>query len=63
VKEEEGQLFPKLKKSDLDQQNMGERLAVRKMALMQHMGLDEDQPDIRTQRRAAAGARLPTSSP
>ena len=57
VKEEEGQLFPKLKKSDLDLQQIGERLAARKTELMQEMGIDEDQPDLRTQRRAAAGAR------
>ena len=57
VKEEEGEMFPQLKKSKLDLKELGEQLAARKMELMQELGLDETEPDQRTQRRAAAGAR------
>jgi hemerythrin superfamily protein len=57
VKEEENELFPQMKKSELDLEEMGESLAARKTELMQELGIDEDQPDSRTQKRAAAGAR------
>lgn len=57
VKEEEGEMFPQLKQSDLDLEALGESLAARKTELMEELGIDESEPDIRTQRRAAAGAR------
>jgi hemerythrin superfamily protein len=38
VKEEEGELFPKLKKSELDLEALGEELASRKEALLAEMG-------------------------
>jgi hemerythrin superfamily protein len=37
VKEEEGELFPKLRKSDMDLKGIGEQLAARKKALMSRM--------------------------
>jgi hemerythrin superfamily protein len=57
VKEEESEMFPKLKKADVDLETLGERLAARKMEIMQELGIDEEEPDPRTQRRAAAAAR------
>ena len=56
VKEEEGEMFPELKKSELDLQEIGDSLAARKLELMQELGIEEE-PDTQTQRRAAAGAR------
>ncbi|MET0661368.1 MAG: hemerythrin domain-containing protein [Steroidobacteraceae bacterium] len=58
VKEEEGEMFPQLKKSDLDLQALGESLAARKTELMEELGIDTEEPAAtRNQRRAAAGAR------
>ena len=58
VKEEEGEMFPQLKKSDLDLEAIGESLASRKTELMEELGIDtEEPPTTRNQRRAAAGAR------
>ena len=37
VKEEEGELFPKLRKSDMDLKGVGEQLAARKKELMSQM--------------------------
>jgi hypothetical protein len=37
VKEEEGELFPKLRKSDMDLVEVGEQLAARKKELMSQM--------------------------
>ena len=37
VKEEEGELFPKLRKSDMDLKEVGEQLAARKKELMSQM--------------------------
>jgi len=37
VKEEEGQLFPKLRKSDLDMEEIGQQLAARKQELMREL--------------------------
>ena len=37
VKEEEGQLFPKLRKSDMDLAELGEQIAARKKELMSQM--------------------------
>lgn len=41
VKEEETALFPQLKKTDLDLKEIGGRLAERKFALMEQMGIEE----------------------
>jgi hemerythrin superfamily protein len=53
VKEEEGELFPQLRKTELDLQDLGARLADRKFTLMEQMGIEtEEQPQPR--KRAAA---------
>jgi len=52
VKEEEGELFPKLKKTDLDLKTMGRQLAERKLALMDEMGI-EAEVSPPTRKRAA----------
>jgi len=55
VKEEENELFPKLKKTDLDLKEMGSRLADRKFALMEQLGIEEQEPA--QPRKRSAGAR------
>ena len=54
VKEEEGQLFPELKKTELDLKELGSRLADRKFALMEQMGIEEE-AESQPRKRAAAG--------
>jgi hemerythrin-like domain-containing protein len=41
VKEEENELFPKLKKTDLDLKDIGSQLAARKSELMEELGIGE----------------------
>ena len=55
VKEEENELFPALKETELDLKEIGARLAERKFALMEQMGLEE--PEIPTQRKRSTGSR------
>jgi len=65
VKEEEGELFPKLKKADVDLKEMGQQLSQRKMQLMRQMGLEEEQPGRRrapTRMRASRPAHRGRSS-
>ena len=59
VKEEEGQLFPKLKKTEVDLSELGARLADRKFALMEQMGIspEEEQPAQQRQRKRSTGSR------
>jgi hemerythrin superfamily protein len=54
VKEEENELFPAVKKTDLDLKAMGEQLAERKFALMEEMGIEEEEPPA-PQRKKASG--------
>jgi hemerythrin superfamily protein len=54
VKEEENQLFPQLKKTELDLKELGTRLADRKFALMEQMGIEEQEPEQPRKRSAAA---------
>ena len=59
VKEEEGELFPQLKKTELDLKDLGSRLADRKFALMEQLGIEEQeapQPRKRSAGRASRGA-------
>lgn len=42
IKEEQDQMFPKIKKSDLDLAALGEELLQRKQELMAEMGMDEE---------------------
>lgn len=75
VKEEENELFPALKKTELDLKEMGSQLAERKFALMEEMGIEEEEPpqtrkrssgrsktSSRTGRQARAGARSKSRS-
>lgn len=72
VKEEENEMFPALRKTDVDLKELGTQLADRKFALMEQMGIEEEQPieapsrkrttgksktSSRTARQARAGAR------
>jgi len=53
VKEEEGELFPALKKTELDLKEMGSQLNDRKMALMQELGIEPEE-EAPTQRRKSS---------
>ena len=60
VKEEEGELFPQLKKTELDLKELGSRLAERKYALMEQMGIEEEaepQPRKRSTARSASRSK------
>ena len=61
VKEEENELFPELKKTELDLKEIGGRLSERKFALMEQLGIEEEaEPQPRKRSRAhvrAASAR------
>jgi hemerythrin superfamily protein len=46
VKEEEGEMFPKAKKAKVDSEALGAAMLKRKTALMEKMGLTEDEDDI-----------------
>jgi hemerythrin-like domain-containing protein len=56
VKEEETELFPQLKKTELDLKDLGSRLADRKFALMEQMGIEEQEPAQPRKRTAGRGA-------
>jgi len=56
VKEEENELFPQLKKSELDLKELGGRLADRKFALMEQLGIEEQEPAQPRKRSAGRGA-------
>lgn len=45
VKEEEDEMFPKLKKTDFDKKGIGESLAQRKEELMSEMGYEDEDED------------------
>jgi hemerythrin superfamily protein len=57
VKEEEGQLFPQLKKTELDLKELGSRLADRKFTLMEQMGIEEQEPTQPRKRAAGRASR------
>ena len=60
VKEEENELFPQLKKTELDLKELGGRLADRKFALMEQMGIEErgsSHSRASARRRAAARSK------
>ena len=54
VKEEEKELFPKLRKAGLDATEVGERLAARKQELMGQRG-EPDRTSVRTRRSESSG--------
>jgi len=58
VKEEEGEMFSKARKADIDSAALGEEMAVRKAELKEELGIDDDAgPD-----EAAASMRKPKTS-
>ncbi|MFL6551710.1 MAG: hemerythrin domain-containing protein [Povalibacter sp.] len=58
VKEEEGEFFPALKKTELDLKELGSRLADRKQQLMTAMGVAEpEQQESSPRRRASTKSR------
>jgi hemerythrin-like domain-containing protein len=61
VKEEENEMFPQLKKTELDLKELGGRLADRKFALMEQMGIEEEAAEPQPRKRSA-GARASRSS-
>jgi hemerythrin superfamily protein len=62
VKEEEGELFPKLKKAELDLKELGGRLADRKFQLMEQLGIEEEAAPQPRKRSARGAARSKSSS-
>lgn len=61
VKEEEGELFPALKKTELDLKEMGAQLNDRKLTLMQEMGIEPEEETTTTRRKSSG--RTGRSSP
>lgn len=59
VKEEENELFPALKQTELDLKDIGAQLAERKFALMEEMGIEEEEPP--TARKRSGGSRAKAS--
>jgi hemerythrin superfamily protein len=57
VKEEENELFPKVKKAELDLKDMGAQLFDRKMQLMQEMGIAMEMEELQTTPRKRATGR------
>jgi hemerythrin-like domain-containing protein len=68
VKEEEGEMFPKLKKTELDLKDVGARLAERKYELMEQMGIEiQEEPEAPRRRtsttsKSKSGSRSKTAS-
>src|SRR6185295_6759209 len=62
VKEEESELFPQLKKTELDLKELGGRLAERKFALMEQLGIEEQEAPQPRKRSAGRAASRPKSS-
>jgi hemerythrin-like domain-containing protein len=61
VKEEENELFPKLKKTDLDLKELGARLAERKHALMEELGIEAEE-EASPRERAATSRERPRAA-
>jgi len=60
VKEEEKTLFPTLKQTELDLQELGSQLAQRKLELMEQMGIEAEQAP--PERKRASGSRSTRTS-
>lgn len=60
VKEEEKELFPSLKQTDIDLKQLGGQLAQRKLELLDEMGIEAEEPP--TARKRSAGSRSRTSA-
>jgi hemerythrin-like domain-containing protein len=59
IKEEQDEIFPKLKKSDVDLQAIGEELMGRKQALMAEMGLQVEGEEEEMDEAEASSTRPP----
>ena len=57
VKEEESELFPKVKKTELDLKELGGQLLERKMQLMQELGIEMDMEEQQTTTRKRTTGR------
>jgi hemerythrin superfamily protein len=62
VKEEERELFPALKKSELDLKELGARLFERKQALMRELGMDSEESEEQEETRSGRGRSKPKRS-
>ncbi|HEY0682537.1 MAG TPA: hemerythrin domain-containing protein [Steroidobacter sp.] len=62
VKEEEKQLFPSLKETELDLKELGSQLAHRKMELMEQMGIEAEEPPTPQRKRASSSRSTRTSA-
>lgn len=60
VKEEEKEMFPKLKNTEIDLKELGTQLAQRKMELMEQMGIEAEEPPA-PQRKRSTGSRSRSS--
>lgn len=58
VKEEHDELFPRVQRTRIDLDRLGQRLAARKEQLMNELGLDEDDSDAPVRRPRRRPARL-----
>jgi hemerythrin superfamily protein len=61
VKEEEKELFPSLKDTELDLKELGSQLAQRKMELMEQMGIEAEETPA-PQRKRSSGSRSTRTS-
>jgi hemerythrin superfamily protein len=62
VKEEENELFPALKQTDLDLKEMGAQLAERKFALMEEMGIEAEEPPAPKRKKSNSRASKSASA-
>lgn len=62
VKEEESELFPALKKTELDLKEMGSQLAERKFALLEEMGIEEEEPPAPARKKSTARSKSHSTS-
>jgi len=62
VKEEEQEMFPKVKKTELDLKEIGAQLNERKMALMQELGIEPEEEEVTTTKRKRSSGRSGRSS-
>ena len=57
VKEEEGEMFEKARKADVDTAALGAELAARKRELQADLGIEDDAPEAPAKRESGNGAR------
>jgi hemerythrin superfamily protein len=61
VKEEEKEMFPALKDTDIDLKDLGRQLAHRKLELMEEMGIEAEEPPAPRKRAATSRSRTSTA--